>query len=293
MRYKVTLFLLVFWPGLLFAKSQVVASGYPLAFFLGQLVGADLEVINLTPPGVEPHQYQPGLKDLARSSGAKFLVYNSKEDEPWAFRLAQEIERAGGQSLELAQFFGTIKPPEPGHHHHGYDPHIWLDPRLSQQLAELLTQRLAKLLPQETLTPRLKQVLAKLEGLDQSYQVGLKNCQSRILVSGHDAFGYLALAYNLETLPLHDLAAESRPGLKQMAETVRLIKTKKITAVFFEEMVSPRLSETLAQEAGVPLLGLYPLGNIGSNEVSAGLSYYPLMEKNLAQLTKGLKCQKP
>ena len=63
------------------------------------------------------------------------------------------------------------------------------------------------------------------------------------------------------------------------------------TTVFFETLVSPRLAETVAREAGAKTAVLDPLEGLTSEEARAGEDYFSLMRANLAALRKALGCR--
>ncbi|OGH00027.1 MAG: hypothetical protein A2600_13700 [Candidatus Lambdaproteobacteria bacterium RIFOXYD1_FULL_56_27] len=296
------LFLLVLLTGLnalpLTAKPLVVSVQYPQAFFAQTLGAEAFEVVNLTPPGIESHEYQPGLRSLAKASRAQLLIYNSPRLEPWAAKLGEEVVKQGGAVWVLETDFGT--PPgsdaqsaSSGGQGFGYDPHLWLNPLLAAKLAERLAQELIKLQPQEKegIEQRLAGLKQKLLLLDQAFEAGLLSCKHKELLVAHDAYGYLAKRYGLSTYALHDLNAESRPGLGQMAAAVKLIRSKGLKVVYFEELVDPRLSLTLAQETGARALPLYPLDNLGQEQLDQGLGYFELMGENLKNLQLGLGCK--
>ena len=71
--------------------------------------------------------------------------------------------------------------------------------------------------------------------------------------------------------------------LSHSARTVRYL--------FAEELLSPRLTETLAGEAGVEILKLHGAHNLGKDDVQRGIGFIELMEQNLANLQKGLACR--
>jgi len=280
------------------AKPLVVAVQYPQAFFAQWLGAEAFDVVNLTPPGIESHEFQPGLRSLAKASRAQLLIYNSPQSEPWAAKLGEEVVKQGGAVWVLETDFGT--PPgsdaqsaSSGGQGFGYDPHLWLNPLLAAKLAERLAQELIKLQPQEKegIEQRLAGLKQKLLLLDQAFEAGLLSCKHKELLVAHDAYGYLAKRYGLSTYALHDLNAESRPGLGQMAAAVKLIRSKGLKVVYFEELVDPRLSLTLAQETGARALPLYPLDNLGQEQLDQGLGYFELMGENLKNLQLGLGCK--
>jgi zinc transport system substrate-binding protein len=61
--------------------------------------------------------------------------------------------------------------------------------------------------------------------------------------------------------------------------------------VFFETLVSPKLAETVAREAGVKTAVLDPIEGLTSDEVAAGDDYLSVMRANLAALREALACR--
>lgn len=283
------------------ARPLVAASNYPLAFLLERLGGSDYQSLQLLPEGTDPHAYNPGLGDLTRAVKARLLVYNSAPLEPWAERLAAEVERNGGQTLKLIDRFGAgnqYHQPEHDAHdeteHHGFDPHLWLDPMLYLEVAEWIAAELVELDrgAQKRIENRLDRLGAELKALDQEYRETLKGCRGRTLIASHDAWGYLAERYGLETFALHELSAQSQTSLKQMVDAVNQARTSGANAVFYETLTDARLSRTLALETGLELLELHPLGNRGSVDAKGGQDYFDLMRRNLKNLSRGLGCSR-
>lgn len=285
-----------------FARPLVAASNYPLAFLLIQLGGPDFKTLQLLPEGTDPHDYHPGLGDLTQAIKARLLVYNSAPLEPWAERLALEIKRRDGKAVAIIERFGAgnqYHSPEhdafDDHSHKGFDPHLWLDPMLYLEVAEWLAAELIEVHPaaQKRIENRLDSLGSRLRALDSAYAKQLKGCQGRTLIASHNAWGYLAERYGLQTFALHDLSAQSQTSLKQMVDAVNKARTSGAHAVFAEAGFDQRLSRTLALETGLELRALHPLGNRSGQEAKAGQDYFDLMHRNLEQLSKGLGCSRP
>ena len=64
-----------------------------------------------------------------------------------------------------------------------------------------------------------------------------------------------------------------------------------MTTVFFETLVSPKLAQTVAREAGVETAVLNPLEGLTDDEIAAGEDYFSVMRSNLAALQKALGCR--
>jgi zinc transport system substrate-binding protein len=60
--------------------------------------------------------------------------------------------------------------------------------------------------------------------------------------------------------------------------------------VFYEELVSPRVAETIARETGATLLLLHGAHNVSKNDMEEGVAFLSLMERNLTGLRAGLQC---
>jgi zinc transport system substrate-binding protein len=131
-----------------------------------------------------------------------------------------------------------------------------------------------------------------LAALDQRYRDGLSSCATRVFLhGGHYTFGYLARRYGLEYTSLSGVSSESEPSASRMAAMVRQIRSSGVRYLFAEELLSPRLTETLANEAGVEVLKLHGAHNLGKDDVQRGVGFIGLMEQNLANLQKGLVCR--
>jgi zinc transport system substrate-binding protein len=164
------------------------------------------------------------------------------------------------------------------------DPHVWLDPgRLAA-----ITTRIAAALGNPSAAAA---VVAKLDALDADMRAGLADCARREIVTSHAAFGYLADAYGLEQVALTGLSPEAEPSPRALERLVDEVRTSGATTVFFETLVSPRLAETVAREAGVTTARLDPLEGLTKDEADSGADYASLMRENLAALREALGCR--
>jgi zinc transport system substrate-binding protein len=61
--------------------------------------------------------------------------------------------------------------------------------------------------------------------------------------------------------------------------------------LFYEELIEPRVAETIARETGVTLLMLHGAHNISRDDFQAGVTFIRLMERNFDALKRGLQCR--
>jgi zinc transport system substrate-binding protein len=256
-------------------RMRVVAAFYPLQYVTERVGAERVTVTNLTQAGAEPHDLELKPSQLAQISDAALVVYLSgfqpSVDE--AVRL-----QAAGKSFDVAV---------PSIRDHGEDPHVWLDPLRFAEIAGKLAERLASLDPAdaEAIKVRAGQLQDELRRLDEQYSAGLQTCARREVVTSHAAFGYLAARYKLTQVPISGLDPETEPSPQRVSEVAALAKEKGVTTIFFETLVSPKLSETVAKEIGVKTAVLDPIEG-----VDEGSDYVSVMVRNLAALREALGC---
>jgi zinc transport system substrate-binding protein len=268
---------------------QVVASFYPLYFFAHQIAGDDADVVNLTPAGNEPHDYELTAQDMVRIAGAKLLILNGDGLEAWGDRVAA-VDAARTRVVVAGGDLATQKIVEDGEA--VLDPHLWVAPPLARIIAEKIERGLEQVdAPHASLyAARARIVDSGLRDLDAAYREGLAHCARRDIVTSHAAFGYLAAAYRLNQVPIAGLSPDAEPSPRQLAATAQFVKHSGTTVIFFESLVSPKLSDALAKEVGAQTMVLDPLEGLTSDDVAAGKTYFTKMRQNLANLETALQC---
>lgn len=265
----------------------VAATFYPLAYFAEQVGGAQITVVNATPAGVEPHDYEPSPRELAKVGEADILLINGAGLDPWAEKASVDWQKNGQHVLVMSEIVETL--PTTGNH----DPHFWLDPVRARQMIGMIRDALIEVDPirADVYRQNAMGAVERMSKLDQDYKTGLANCEQREIMAAHDAYNYLANRYNLELYAIAGLSPEAEPSARRLAELTDLVKTKGISTIFFETLTSRQLADTLAREAGIKTAVLNPIEGLTAAEVSAGKNYDILMRENLAQLRFALVCQ--
>lgn len=176
------------------------------------------------------------------------------------------------------------------HDHGGLDPHVWLSPALAIKEVRNIEAGLAKAAPQHA--DQFKQnadaYIAKLEALDQDFKAAVKDSKRKDFITQHAAFGYLAEEYGLHQVPIAGLSPEQEPSAAQMASVIDFAKEHKVKTIFFETLVSSKVSETIAQEIGAKTAVLNPIEGLTEDEVKAGKDYISVMRENLEALKLAL-----
>jgi zinc transport system substrate-binding protein len=181
-------------------------------------------------------------------------------------------------------------------HHHSskFDPHIWLDFDNAQKMADNIASALVKI-DQRNSDYYLNNATLyknKLMALDNKFRAELTGCKRRtILHAGHWAFAYMANRYGLKYYSVYNVSADSEPEPQKIMALIQQIRDTKTPYIYSEDLINPRLAETIAKETGAGLLRLNNGHTISKGEMSSGVSFLSLMEENLDNLKRGMQCR--
>lgn len=277
-------------------KLQVVTTFYPMYDFTKNITGNNADIHMLIEAGTEPHDYEPSAKDIAKIEEADFFVYNSNDMETWVPKVLKNIDRKKTTVIEASKGIklleGVEEEEEHGDDHgHAHDPHVWLSPALAQKEVATIEAGLKKADKKRTSTyeKNAKTYTAKLEKLDNDFKDGLKGAKNRDFVTQHAAFQYLAKEYDLHQIAIAGLSPDQEPSPKRLAELQKFVKKHDTKIIYFEEVASPKIAQTLADETGAKMEVLSPIEGITAKEQKQGIDYISYMEDNLKALQKTIK----
>ncbi len=272
-------------------KVSVVTSFYPLYFFTTKIGGDKVSVSNITPAGAEPHDYEPTTQDVARIENAQLLVLNGGV-EAWGSKIKDNLKGTSTEIIVAGDGLLTQKLTEEGTT--TLDPHIWLAPPLAKQEVHKIAQALEKVDPKNAdyYLANEKRLDGEFDKLDNEFKTGLASCKKPDIITSHAAFGYLAKEYGLRQVPITGISPDAEPSSAQLAQVTKFAKANNVKYIFFESLVSPKLSDTIASEVGAKTLVLDPLEGLSNDDLKAGKNYFSVMRENLTNLQTALECTK-
>lgn len=272
-------------PGSADDKLSVVASFYPMYDFAGKIGGDKIEVSVLVPAGSEPHDWEPSTSDIIALEKADVFIYNGAGMEGWAEDILSSLSNKSLTVVEASKGISPmLKDSKP-------DPHVWLDPKLAKSELANIKDALAAADPDNAsyYEENYNKYAAEFDALDGELRESLSACPKKDIVVAHQAYGYLCAAYGLNQIAIEGILAESEPDPARMAEIVDIVRDKGINVIFFEELISPKVAQSIADETGAQVAVLNPLGGLSDEEKAAGGDYISVMKKNLEELKKALK----
>jgi len=281
-------------------KLIIYTSFYPMYDLTKKVGGDKVEVTNLVPAGTEPHDWEPSSSDIVSLENGDMLIYNGAGMEHWVEDITQALQN---KNLKLVEASKGVELVEGGHSHeeeeheeeheeeeHGFDPHVWLSIRNAKKEMEVIKNALVEADPgnKEYYENNYTTYAAEFDELDAKFTEELSKLQNKDIVVAHEAFAYLCKDYGLNQVAVEGLSPDSEPDAKRMAEIIEFAKENNIKTIFFEELVSPKVAETIAFEVGAETDVLNPLEGLTEEQISAGEDYLSIMGNNLEALIKAL-----
>ncbi|MEK3917592.1 metal ABC transporter substrate-binding protein [Paenibacillus sp. FSL H7-0331] len=288
-------------------KINVVASFYPLYDFTKKIGGDHVNVINLVPTGVEPHDWSPKGRDMQNISRAQMFLYLGAGFEGWVDDTLSSLQKDSKVTVvEASKGLSLIEAAEEevqeakgkadSHNHttteHGHvDPHVWLSPLNAKQMALTIKDQLVKIdaAHKADYEANYTKYAAQLDQLHNQYKQALTPLTKKQIVVTHQSFAYLTKEYGLTQKPIMGLSPDAEPTSKGLQEINEFIRTNNVKYIFFEELVSDRLAKTLAKDAKVETMVLNPIEGLTDEQTKAGADYISLMQVNLKNLIKALQ----
>ena len=261
-------------------RLRVVASFYPLAEAARRIGGSCVDVVDLTPPGVEPHDLELSSDALEAIVTADVVVYLGGGFQP---AIEEAVDEAVGIVVDVSQDQSTLPSPDGT----AIDPHLWLDPSRYANIADGIAAGLrAAGAPEGCAVDANAGVFRdELALLDAEFATGLDGCRDEVFVTAHAAFAYLADAYGLRQEAIAGVDPEAGIGARRMAEIRALLIREAVSTVFTEELVAPDVAETLASEVGARTAVLRTV----EAKPAVG-DYASAMRENLRALRGALGC---
>lgn len=235
-------------------RLKVVTSTGLLAEIVANIAGDTASVENVVPANADAHTFSLAPGDARKTAGADivFLIggnFSAIEDDLASLAEGAVVFLGDGLSLETFQDGG------------GTDPHFWLDPRLVSAATEMIEAALieadaANAAEYAERGDEYRGQLAALDAeLEELFRTGEGGARP-LLVTFHDAFGYLARRYELTILGFVVEGPAEEPSASDIADLVETMKREGAAVVYKEPQFDARVVEQVAAETGAEIRDL-------------------------------------
>ncbi|WP_045518168.1 metal ABC transporter solute-binding protein, Zn/Mn family [Neobacillus niacini] len=288
---------------------------YPLEDFTKKIGGEFVEVQSIYPPNVDAHSYEPSTKDMTTLADSDLFIYTGAGIEGFAEKATEALKKEEVHILKAAEGIDLIESShsdehhedengqseedehaeseshaEEGHDHGDLDPHVWLDPVLSIDLANNIKNSLSELMPEHAteFETNFKQLKNELEKLDQEFKTTIESSKTKNLLVSHAAYGYWEKRYGIETIAITGLSPTQEPTQKELQAIIEESTEHNIHYVIFEQNVSPKIAKIIQEEIGAKSLSLHNLEAVTEENIKQKDDYFSIMRKNLETIKKVL-----
>lgn len=279
-------------------KLKVAASFFPLYEFARNVGGNKAEVYSFLPIGEEPHSWEPSIQQIEKVKRTKIFIYNGAGMEAYVSNFISSGEFSNVTFVKATEGISLIKADSVENDKEilaegGLDPHVWNDPIYAEQEVINIKNAMKKADPANSqyYEDNAKVYLTKLAELDSSIKSGLSNCKKDTFISFHNAFNYFSNRYGIHDVWISGMAPESDVPPQDIQKIIQVAKNKNAKVIFSEDLVDPRLANTLADEVGAQVMILSPLEGINQTELQEGKTYLDKWYQNLHNLRTALECQ--
>lgn len=281
-------------------KLKVIATIFPVYDFARNIGQDKIKLTMLLPPGTDAHHYELRPEDIVKVSKTDIFLFTNFEMEQWAYKIINAADRKTNM-LAIETGKGAVLLPfneeegKPEENVSKFDPHIWLDMDNAQKMVDNITAAFIKKDSRNSdyYLRNAHDYKLKLAALDRRYQAELNGCKTKtVLHAGHRAFAYLAKKYNLKYIAAYNIMADAEPSPQKIVALVEQVKRERVPCIYYENMMNPRLAQTIARETGAGLLKLNNGNDVSKSDIKDGESFISLMENNLINLKKGMRCPK-
>lgn len=258
----------------------------------------------LMPIGTDPHDFSASSEQVAAMVGADLVVINGLGLEASMQASIDSAASDGARILAVGDGVDPLPSDEhaddhaaeegDGHDHaHGeLDPHFWLDMQRMATAAGLIGDELADITGDAAFRTCGESEAAAILAADAEVAAVLESVpvERRVLVTDHDAYGYLADRYGYEVvgsvIPSTTTLAE--PSSAELAELAATMQAEGVDVIFADVAAPTALAEAVAAETGsdVRIIPLYS-GSLGGPD-SPAATYIDFMRANAALISEGL-----
>ncbi len=261
-------------------RVDVAVSFNPMAE-LAEAVGGDkIDIYTIVPDGSEPHDFELKAKDIQAVAEAEIFVYNGAGMESWAQAAVSASENSTLIEVDASKGCDLITTGGVA------DPHVWLSLKMAKIQAQNIKDALVQADPdnRDYYEGNYSDFSSEIDELYAEYKAKFDALQSKNFVTGHAAFAYFCRDFGLKQSSVEDVFAEGEPTARKIAELVEYCRENNVDTIFMEELASPKVSETLANEIGAKVERIYTLESSEGND-----SYLSGMRKNLILVYESLR----
>ena len=266
------------------APLTVAVGIVPEAAFVQAVAGDLVQVVTMIPPGYSPANYQPTANEMRALSDAAiyFTLQMPTEQANILPKVAEfnpdirlvdlreaiaavypllstEEDHEDADHEEEAEAHDSDTEEHAAHEHGGIDPHVWLSPKRSIVMVQVIADELSALDPdhQNTYQANAAAYIAQLEALDTEIQEKVAAMQNHTFIIYHGAYSYFADDYGLTMIAIE--IAGKQATAEELQHVIDIAREDGIKTVFYQSEFDDHQAATVAEEIGGTAQTVAPL----------------------------------
>ncbi|AJD91863.1 hypothetical protein JMA_25460 [Jeotgalibacillus malaysiensis] len=299
---------------------EVYTTVYPLQYFAEEIGGEYVSVETIYPPGSDEHTFEPSQRDMIDLAegdvffyiglGLEGFVESAKDvlqsedlnmvaaadaisDAELEAHAHEEEEHAHDEEHAHEDEEHADEEGHEGHNHGDTDPHVWLDPVLSQSLAESVKDTLIEEMPDQEayFTENYENLIERLDKLDHQFEELANDAELNQFFVSHAAYSYWEKRYGIEQQAIAGISTTDEPSQRELTELIESATSQNVEYLLVEQNVSSNLTDVIQSEIGAETLPLHNLSVLTDDDIQNEETYFSLMEKNIESLRTAMKAE--
>lgn len=316
MKNKKTIFLaaaILFASTFAFAKNSkktIICTIYPQYDWVMNIVRDKTDIFDisyLTQKGMDLHNYQPNIQDIAKLTECDLFVFVGGESDKWVQKAVSQAKNKSLKAFNMMEILADKVREEEfvegmEHNHEEdeedeaeYDEHVWLSLKNAKIIVEKLSAQIAELdsANSKFYKNNAQSYIAKLDKLDKEYEQAVSASKNKTILFGDRfPFRYLADDYGINYFAAFvGCSADTEASFETIAFLAKKVDELNLSTILTIEKSDKKIAETVKKNSkskNQKILEMNSIQSVSAREIKNGTNYIELMKQNLSVLKTAL-----
>ncbi|MEZ5087234.1 MAG: zinc ABC transporter substrate-binding protein [Tessaracoccus sp.] len=215
-------------------------------------IAPEATIITMVGPGGDQNTYQPSTRDIEQIQNADLVLWNGLHLEA---QMIDQLRSLGDKQLavaeELPQELLLDWPETDDQGNPLHDPHVWNSPEAWSLAVENVADKLGEVDPDNAAqyAANSSDYVAEIEAAAAEAEELLSAIpdDSRVLITGHDAFNYFGETYDLEVYATDFVSTDASLSPQELSELAQLIAEREVPVIFQDNQANPQAITSLKE----------------------------------------------
>ncbi|MCS6759001.1 MAG: metal ABC transporter substrate-binding protein [Candidatus Devosia euplotis] len=269
-------------------RLKVITTFAIIADMAANVAGDVVDVVSITKPGAEIHNYQPTPGDLITAQDADLVLWNGLNLEQWFEQFLSNLGDVPAAVVsEGVEPMGIGEGPYEGKP----NPHAWMSPADALIYVENIRKAFVAADPanEATYNANAAAYSARITAAVEPIRAAIAAIpeQRRWLATSEGAFSYLARDFGLKELFLWPINADQQGAPQQVRRMIDVMRDQDIPAIFSESTISAKPAQQVSRETGAAYGGVLYVDSLSAPDGPVP-TYLDLLSVTATTIVKGL-----